>query len=81
MQMRQRAESAGLEYAEREIAGYAEEKASLTTTNHRLGEENMILKDEVMELKAMVEVLKSQHTNRRGLVSEPSRSPVSYDRL
>ena len=68
MQMRQQAESPSLEYAEREIASNAEEKGTLRETNERLREENMTLKDEVMGLKAMVEVLKSQHTNRRGLV-------------
>lgn len=73
--MRQRADNSNLQFAEREIADCAEEKDSLNTTNRRLMEENMILKDEVMELKAMVEVLKSQHTNHRGLVFEP-RSPV-----
>jgi len=72
IQMRQLAENSSLEFAEREIAAYADEKGSLTATNERLTEENLILKDEVMELKAMVEVLK----NRRGLVSEP-RSPVN----
>lgn len=75
MHMRQRAESPSLEFAEREMASYAEEKGTLTETNERLKDENMTLKEEVMELKAMVEVLKSQHTNHRGLVSEP-RSPV-----
>jgi predicted RNase H-like nuclease (RuvC/YqgF family) len=75
METRQKTENSSLEFAEREIAGFAEEKASLTATNQRLMEENMVMKDEVMELKAMVEVLKSRHMHRKGLVAEP-RSPV-----
>lgn len=70
--MRQREENSSIEFAEREMAASADEKGTLIATNERLTEENMTLRDEVMELKAMVEVLK----NRRGLVSEP-RSPTS----
>jgi len=75
MQMRQQSENSSLEFAEKEIAAYAEEKSTLTTMNERLREENDELRDEVMELKAMVELLKAQHTRQRGLISEP-RSPV-----
>lgn len=75
MQMRQISENGSLEFVEKEIAAYAEEKSTLTTMNERLREENDELRDEVMELKAMVELLKAQHTRQRGLISEP-RSPV-----
>lgn len=74
-QMRERFDGSSIEYAEKEIAAYAEERGVLTAKNNKLREENLELKDEVEELKAMVELLKAQHTGRRGLVSEP-RSPI-----
>ncbi len=74
-QMRGRADGSSIEYAEKEIAAYAEERGVLAATNNKLREENLVLKDEVEELKAMVELLKAQHTGQRGLVSEP-KGPI-----
>jgi hypothetical protein len=42
-------------------------------TNSKLKDENMLLKDELEEMRAMIEVLKG----RRGLISEPRSSPLS----
>jgi len=73
--MKGRADGPSIAYAEKEIAAYAEERGVLAATNNKLREENLVLKDEVEELKAMVELLKAEHTGRRGLVSEP-KSPI-----
>jgi len=58
-----------------EIASFSAEKAALQTANNNLREDNLVLKDEVEELRAMVEVLRGQHTGGRGLVSARS-SPI-----
>lgn len=41
----------------------------LASANKKLREENAELRDEIDEVKAMVEILKSQATGTRGLVS------------
>lgn len=61
-----------------EIATFASEKLALQTANTRLRNENIELKDEVEEMRAMLEVLKAQHSGKRGLVSEPRASPVQF---
>jgi hypothetical protein len=65
-----RAESSFIPFAQ-EIATFSNEKAALAT-NANLGEENRVLKEEVEELRVMMEILKG----RKGLVSE-ERSPLS----
>ncbi|KAH9484023.1 Tuberous sclerosis 1 protein-like protein [Psilocybe cubensis] len=51
------------------------EKVALSETNTKLREENQVLKDEVEELQAMVQLLKGQHS-RQSLISEPRASPI-----
>jgi predicted HTH domain antitoxin len=55
----------------------ASEMASLNVvkTNQRLREENADLRDDVEELRAMIDVLKARGSP--GLVREPSTSPVN----
>ena len=55
-----------------EIAGLLTERSALLATNSKLKEENLLLKDELEEMRAMIEVLKG----RKGLISEPRASPV-----
>jgi hypothetical protein len=55
-----------------EIAAFVAEKSTLMETNNKLKEENIVLKDELEEMRAMIELLKG----RRGLISEPRASPI-----
>lgn len=59
--------------AGQEIAAFVAERTTLMETNGKLKDENMLLKDELEEMRAMIEVLKG----RRGLISEPRSSPLS----
>lgn len=65
-------------HASLEVATFAAEKSALMDANSRLRNENIELKDEVEEMRAMIEVLKGHHSGRRGLVSEPRASPVNF---
>ena len=58
------AESPRIPFAQ-EIATFSNEKAALLATNTKLGEENRVLKEEIEELRVMMEILKG----RKGLVS------------
>ena len=58
------------------IASLVSEKGALVETNQRLKAENIELKDELEELRAMIEILKGQRGGRQGLVAEPRSSPV-----
>ena len=60
-----RAESPRIPFAQ-EIATFSSEKAALLAANVKVGEENRVLKEEVEELRVMMEILKG----RKGLVSE-----------
>lgn len=53
-----------------EIAVFAAESSTLMETNNKLKDENMLLKDELEEMRAMIELLKG----RKGLISEPRAS-------
>ncbi|KAF8810127.1 hypothetical protein BYT27DRAFT_7186996 [Phlegmacium glaucopus] len=66
-----RVESPRIPFAQ-EIATFSNEKAGLMNANTKLGEENRVLKEEVEELRIMMELLKE----RKGLVFE-ERSPLS----
>lgn len=55
---------------------FSEEKAGLQHTIKELRAANTELKDDIEELTAMVEVLKAEHSGKRGLISEPRSSPV-----
>lgn len=59
-------ESPRIPFAEEEIATFSNEKAALMAANTKLGEENHELKEEIEELRVMMEILKG----RKGLVSE-----------
>ena len=51
------------------------ERNALAAANKKLQEENAVLRDEIDEVKAMVEVLKAQVMGTRGLVS-PTQSSL-----
>ncbi|KAJ7740733.1 hypothetical protein DFH07DRAFT_838927 [Mycena maculata] len=61
-----------------EIAAFVAEKKAMLDANAQLVEENTNLREDLDDMTAMVEVLKSQVSGRRGLVSEPrvSSSPI-----
>ena len=51
------------------------ERNALAAANKKLQEENAVLRDEIDEVKAMVEVLKAQVMGTRGLAS-PTQSSL-----
>jgi uncharacterized protein YlxW (UPF0749 family) len=59
-----------------DIAAFAVEKARLSDANRVLQEKNADLRDEVEELRAMVEVLKREVSGKKGLVYHPRSSPL-----
>jgi hypothetical protein len=59
-----------------EIAAFAVEKARLSDANRLLQEKNADLRDEVEELRAMVEVLKREVGGKKGLVYDSRSSPL-----
>jgi hypothetical protein len=59
-----------------EIAAFAAERASMTQTNRKLMDENIELKEKEVELQAMIEVLKGQVSSRKGVVFDPTTSPL-----
>ena len=65
MNQMKKAESPRIPFAEG-IAAISNEKAALMAANTKLGEENHELKEEVEELRVMMEILKG----RKGLISE-----------
>jgi predicted nucleic acid-binding Zn-ribbon protein len=60
-----------------QIAAFVVEKSSLARANDKLREENLDLRDEVEEMRAMLEMLKAQVGGRRGLVSARA-SPIMF---
>lgn len=57
------------------ISAFSSEKAALVEASQKLRDENSLLKDEIDEVKAMVEVLKG---HQGGLVYEPRSSPLMF---
>lgn len=59
-----------------EIAAFVEEKAGLMEANRRLTAINGDIRDEVEELRSMVELLNGEISGKKGLISDSrSRNP------
>jgi hypothetical protein len=59
-----------------EIATFVAQKVSLAKSNNELRAKNAVLIEEAEELKAMIELLKSQVNQKKGLIADPSTSPT-----
>lgn len=75
--MKAKAESSRRPSAD-EISAFSSEKATFINANQNLRDENLSLKDEIDEVKAMVEVLKGKQGRHEGLVYEPRSSPLTF---
>lgn len=59
-----------------DIAAFVAEKRKLLDANNQLTADNAVLREEIEDMTAMVELLKAQVSGRRGLVSDPRSSPL-----
>ncbi|KAJ4488052.1 hypothetical protein J3R30DRAFT_3789656, partial [Lentinula aciculospora] len=64
-------------YSAMAMAAVIADKAALQNANNQLQEKNTELFEEIEEFEIMVEQLRAQVSGQRGLISEPSHSPIS----